>query len=97
MQPVETDSNGALSSRGSTKATGEDDTQSAYSRWLNNNLEDDPNDMWHNTRVEEEEKEENGQPRLTNKFLRELFKKEFKKYYRTPSLNEKIFLHYKGF
>ena len=52
----------------------------------------DVNDYEH-----EDEKEVDGSPILTNKFLRELFKKEFKKYYRTPYLNEKLFLHYKGF
>jgi dynein assembly factor 1 len=34
---------------------------------------------------------------LSNRFLWDLFKKEHRKYYRTPSLNEKLFLHYKGF
>ena len=34
---------------------------------------------------------------MTNRFFWELFKKEWKKYYRTPSLNEKLYLHYKGF
>ena len=34
---------------------------------------------------------------LTNRFFWELFKRENKKYYRTPSLNEKLYLHYKGF
>ena len=46
---------------------------------------------------QEDEKEPDGSPRLTNKFLRELFKKEHKKYYRTPYLNDKLFLHFKGF
>ena len=49
------------------------------------------------TYEEEEEKEPDGSPILTNKFLRELFKKEHRKYYRTPSLNDKLFLHFKGF
>ena len=34
---------------------------------------------------------------MTNRFFWELFRKEWKKYYRTPSLNEKLYLHYKGF
>jgi dynein assembly factor 1 len=34
---------------------------------------------------------------MTNRFFWELFKKEWKKYYRTPSLNEKLYLHFKGF
>lgn len=45
----------------------------------------------------EEETDTDGSPVLTNKFLRELFRKEWKRYYRTPELNEKLFLHYKGF
>jgi hypothetical protein len=33
---------------------------------------------------------------LTQQYLKDLFKKEWKLYYRTPELNEKLFLHYKG-
>ncbi len=33
---------------------------------------------------------------LTPKYLKDLFKKDWKLYYRTPELNEKLFLHYKG-
>jgi len=33
---------------------------------------------------------------LTPKYLKDLFKKEWKLYYRTPELNDKLFLHYKG-
>ena len=33
---------------------------------------------------------------LSQKYLQDLFKKEWKLYYRTPELNEKLFLHYKG-
>lgn len=46
---------------------------------------------------EEPEKEEDGTPILTNKFLREMIKKEPRKYYRTAYLNDKLYLHYKGF
>lgn len=46
---------------------------------------------------EEEEKEEDGSPILTNAFLKRLFKSDWRKYYRTPHLNEKLYLHYKGF
>jgi hypothetical protein len=46
---------------------------------------------------DEPERDEDGSLNLTNKYLRELFKKEWKKYYRTPELNEKLFLHFKGF
>ncbi len=33
---------------------------------------------------------------LNEKYFKELFKKEWKLYYRTPELNEKLYLHYKG-
>ena len=45
----------------------------------------------------EEQQEADGSPILTRRFLYELFKKEWRRYYRTPELNEKLFLHYKGF
>jgi len=35
-------------------------------------------------------------PRMTEKFFKDLFKKEWKLYYRTFELNEKLYLHYKG-
>ena len=37
-----------------------------------------------------------GGRQLTNAFLKDLFRKEWKLYYRTPELNEKLYLHYKG-
>ena len=37
-----------------------------------------------------------GGNKLNDKFFKELFKKEWKLYYRTPELNEKLYLHYKG-
>jgi len=87
------DLNNPISSRGSTRETGEDDYMSMATRnfsraWAGRDVND---------YEEEDEKEADGSPILTNKFLRELFKKEFKKYYWTPYLNEKLFLHYKGF
>jgi hypothetical protein len=36
-------------------------------------------------------------PRCTKKWIDELFKKEWKLYYRTYELNEKLYFHYKGF
>ena len=33
---------------------------------------------------------------LSTQYLKDLFKKEWKLYYRTAELNEKLFLHYKG-
>lgn len=46
----------------------------------------------------EEEREEDGTPILTNKFLRELIARErMSGLYRTPCLNEKLILHFKGF
>lgn len=84
------------SSRGSTKATGEDDYFSNYSRLENRRYF--PGDRGDGRIVDDEpERDEDGSLNLTNKYLRELFKKEWKRYYRTPELNEKLFLHYKGF
>lgn len=82
------------SSRGSTKATGEDDNLSFYSRAARPFI---GRDMWEFPHAEEQEKEDDGSPILTNRYLRELLRKEYKKYYRTAYLNEKLFLHYKGF
>lgn len=45
----------------------------------------------------EKEKEEDGSPILTNKYLGEMFAREWRQYYRTAYLNEKLYLHYKGF
>ena len=38
----------------------------------------------------------NGGRTMSDHFFKELFKKEWKLYYRTPELNEKLYLHYKG-
>jgi len=35
-------------------------------------------------------------PQLSKKWIDELFKKEWKMYYRTYELNEKLYFHYKG-
>ena len=48
-------------------------------------------------RVDEPEKEEDGSLNLTNKFLYKLISSDKRLYYRTPELNEKLYLHYKGF
>ena len=45
----------------------------------------------------EDEKEEDGSPILTLRYIKNLLSKEWKQYYRTPHLNEKLYLHYKGF
>ena len=87
------DSNAALSSRGSTKATG--DVLSVVGSERGHNAR---GGYFNNIRGEQEdEREEDGSPMLTNRFLRDLFRKEWKKYYRTPELNEKLYLHFKGF
>jgi dynein assembly factor 1 len=39
---------------------------------------------------------QHGGRQLTQAYLKDLFKKEWKLYYRTPELNEKLYLHYKG-
>ena len=77
------------SSRGSTRATGDDDTLSYYSRAPRPFIGRSMNDF-----DDEEEKDEAGSRILTNKYLRELMKREPKKYYRTAYLNDKLFLHY---
>lgn len=41
--------------------------------------------------------EENSEKRLTKKFLEKLLKSDYKQYYCTPSLNECLYLHFKGF
>lgn len=85
--------NAPISSRGSTRATGEEDTMSLVSRVPRPFV---GRSMWDN-QDDEEEKDENGQKVLTNKYLREMIKNEPRKYYRTPHLNVKLYLHYKGF
>jgi hypothetical protein len=34
---------------------------------------------------------------MTQRYLREMLAKEWRQYYRTAYLNEKLYLHYKGF
>ena len=92
---TDTDSNAPLSSRGSTRATGEDDTMS-FATYRNQNPDYIYRHHYYGTETEDE-RDEDGSPMLTNRFFWELFKRENKKYYRTPSLNEKLYLHYKGF
>ena len=94
--PVGSDSNAPDSSRGSTKVSGTDAPTIDDIMY--------PEDLeWmaaYNFRMAEDDEpdsNEDGSKNLTKKYLRELFAKNFKKYYRTPSLNEKLYLHYKGF
>lgn len=79
-------------SRGSTRDTGTVDDNTYYDRvqrpFVGRSMEE---------HHEEEPFEEDESPILTNKFLREMIKKEPRKYYRTAYLNDKLFLHYKGF
>jgi hypothetical protein len=97
------DSNAPLSSRGSTKATGEEDSMSLRSAGTDNINRDyiESRGYRHTHHYygqdEEDQRDTDGSPMMTNRFFWELFKKEWKKYYRTPSLNEKLYLHYKGF
>lgn len=35
--------------------------------------------------------------KITKEFLKKLVKSDFKTYYSTPSLNDILYLHYKGF
>ena len=87
------ESNAPDSSRDSTKVSGsatiEDILYPEDEAWLINfNQRQEP---------EEQETNEDGSKNLTKKWLRQLFKDNFRKYYRTPHLNEKLYLHYKGF
>jgi Leucine-rich repeat (LRR) protein len=50
-----------------------------------------------NARPDEPEKEEDGSLALTNKYLWNLIQTDKRLYYRCPELNEKLYLHYKGF
>jgi len=86
-------SNAPLSSRGSTRATGEEDSISNLSERAYEYASND----YRRALEAEVQQEEDGTPILTNRFLRDLFKKEWRRYYRTPELNEKLFLHFKGF
>lgn len=98
------------SSRGATSATGDDDTDSVdlfngrggEDGWGIHVPEGAPRFPGDTGVVgagypHEEERDEKGNLNLTNKFLRDLFRAEPRKYYRTPALNEKLFLHFKGF
>lgn len=46
---------------------------------------------------DEPQQEEDGSPVLSKRFILDLFKKEWRKYYRTFELNEKLYFHFKGF
>jgi len=46
---------------------------------------------------ENNDDDEFGPKRITRKWLLEFFKKDWKTYYRTFELNERLYLHYKGF
>lgn len=93
---TDTDSNAPLSSRGSTRATGEDDTMSFGTSRAVGNPDYVYRHHFYGTE-QQDERDVDGSPMLTNRFFWELFKRENKKYYRTPSLNDKLYLHYKGF
>ena len=98
----DSDSNAPLSSRGSTKATGKEDSMSLRSAADSDRVNGDYIEgRSYRHRMygadEEDQRDVDGSPMMTNRFFWELFKKEWKKYYRTPSLNEKLYLHYKGF
>ena len=43
------------------------------------------------------EEEDNGEVRISVKYLKKLFRDNYKLYYGTFELNEKLYLHYKGF
>ena len=61
------------------------------------NTKDDTSSQRGDTSDADEERDQNGARRCTRKWILELFKKEWKQYYRTFELNEKLYFHYKGF
>ena len=82
------------SSRGSTKVSGTVIEEILYpedEEWMASYNYNGRNDPY------EPETNEDGSKKLTKKYLRDLFASNFRKYYRTPYLNEKLYLHYKGF
>ena len=80
------------------RATGEDDSSSVQSAGAGRRFAGaDPRHPHRRQQDAEPERDEAGHPVLTNRYLRELFRTEWQKYYRTPELNEKLYLHYKGF
>lgn len=93
------DSNAPNSSRGSTRDTQRDDDTYSLESGDRGRVFGGADPRYRRAEGEDEspEREEDGSVRLTNRWLKELFKKEWKKYYRTPELNEKLFLHYHGF
>jgi hypothetical protein len=61
------------------------------------NTKDDTSSQRGDTSDADEQNDQNGARRCTRKWILELFKKEWKMYYRTFELNEKLYFHYKGF
>ena len=47
-------------------------------------------------RSDSDSQDENNGPTMSEKWLKDFLKKDFKTYYRTPELNEKLYLHFKG-
>jgi len=43
-----------------------------------------------------DQEEEDGRAKITEKWLLQFFSKDWKHYYRTFELNEKLYLHFKG-
>lgn len=94
MDPNES-SGAALSSRNSTRASADIDSSSIGGEI--NVIRQGYRSRLLNIDPDEPQKDETGAPILTKRFLCELFNKEWKRYYRVPALNDKLFLHYKGF
>lgn len=83
-----------MSSRGSTKGTEFDAVSEVYDERDHYMYQAGGNAR---TLPPEEEKESDGGLILTNAYLRHLLKSDTRLYFRTPELNEKLYLHYKGF
>lgn len=89
---VDTSSQGAHTMSQTDSALQDSDRQSDTDNSFNNTRDDSSSQ-----RGSEDGGEEGRQIRLTRRWLDQFFRKEWKMYYRTIELNEKLYLHYKGF
>jgi hypothetical protein len=101
IEPTEVDSNshvdtasagaGTISNTDSALQESERSSDSSFI-----NTKDDTSSQRGDT-SDQDDQAENGARRCSRKWILELFKKEWKLYYRTFELNEKLYFHYKGF
>lgn len=101
IEPTEVDSNSHVESASveagtisNTDSALHESDRSSDSSFVN--TKDDTSSQRGDT-SDQDEQAENGARRCSRKWILELFKKEWKLYYRTFELNEKLYFHYKGF